>query len=304
MKKFLLFFGVVMASLLISCEEVVDLKVPDSNQFLVVDATLTNQIGTQTIKLYKSQNYFNNEGVEFITGAKVTVTDNEGNLYAFKESAVNVGFYEWKSPTNKILGKIGNTYQLSIDWNGEHFDAVSKLNRVPPIDSIRYKKAKANLRQSGEGKPEEGFEANFYATDPKGMGDCYRLKTYKNGKLFNDPSNLLVLYDSNFQKGSQGDGLMFILPVRSSISPELYLDGDSLKVELHSITEGQFDFYFQARLEVNNAGLFSRPAANIPTNIINKNKNSVWQGAGWFGTSAISSMALKIDATKASKKLY
>ncbi|MEY2792644.1 MAG: hypothetical protein RJA76_636 [Bacteroidota bacterium] len=303
MRNILLFLGVCLSVSLISCEEIVQLRVPESNQFIVVDATLTNQSGPQIIRLYKSQNYFDNNNPETLKDAKVLVKDNEGNMYEFKENLSNRGVYEWNS-ANKVLGKIGNTYQLSIDWNGEHLDAVSKMNRVPAIDSIRYKKATANLRQSGEGKPSEGFEAHFYAVDPKGEGDCYRVKAYKNGVQFNASNNLTVMYDSNFQKGSQADGLMFILPVRSSISPELYLDGDSLKVELYSITEGQYDFYFQARQEINNAGLFSRPTANIPTNLINKNKNSTWQGAGWFGTSAISTKKIKIDQTQAVKKLF
>lgn len=289
---------------LTACEEVVDLKVPDSDRFFVVDAILTNKPGAQYIRLYKSQNYFDNSLPEGILGAKVVVSDNSGNQFEFKENQSQKGLYEWKPVGNQVLGKVGSTYQLSIEWNGEQIEALSKMNRVPLIDSIRYKKSTANFRQRGEGKPDEGYEAHFYARDPIGVGDCYRLLTYKNGKLFDGPSNLTVMFDSNFQKGAQGDGLMFISPVRSSISPELYLDGDSLKVELLSITEGQFDFYFQARQELNNAGLFSRPAANIPTNVVNKNKSSKWQGAGWFGMSAVSAKTIKIEASKANKKLY
>lgn len=296
--SFFLFVG------LTACEEVVDLKVPDTDRFFVVNAVLTNQVKTQSIQLFKSQNYFDNNPPESIQGAKVVVTDNAGNRFEFTENASVKGLYEWRPVGNQVLGKVGSSYQLSIDWNGEQFEAFSKMNRVPPIDSIRYKKETANLRQRGEGKPDEGFEAHFYARDPIGVGDCYRLRTYKNGKLFDGSNNLTVMFDSNFQKGAQGDGLMFISPVRSSISPELYLDGDSLTVELLSITEGQFDFYFQARQELNNAGLFSRPAANIPTNVVNKNKSSKWQGAGWFGVSAVSRSTIKIEASKASKKLY
>lgn len=304
MKGFLLLICVIFSVTLISCEDVVELKVPDTNQYLVVDATITDQPGVQKIRLYKSQNYFDNSVPESVKGAKVYVKDDLGNSYEFKENILNQGLYEWKPVTTEVLGKVGRNYQLSIDWNNEHLEAQSKMYRVPAIDSLKYKKATASLRQSGEGKPTEGFEAHFYAKDPVGMGDCYRLKAYKNGFLFNGPNNLTVMYDSNFQKGSQGDGLMFILPVRSSISPELYVEGDSLKVELLSISEGQFDFYFQARNEINNAGLFSRPAANIPTNLVNKNKNSSWQGAGWFGVSAVSVKKIKITAAQANKKLY
>lgn len=295
---------VLIASFLTACEDIIDLKVPDSNKYLVVDASLTNLPGTQVIHLLESQNYFDNSEPAGIKGAKVRVTDNEGKAFDFIENTSKPGYYEWKQTNNQTFGKIGNTYTLSINWNGEQFEAVSGMYRVPPIDSIRYKFSKANLRQSGEGKPLEGYEANFYARDFRGEGDCYRIKAYKNGKLFNETNNLTIAYDANFQKGAQADGLMFILPVRSSISPELYLNGDSLKVELLSISEAQFDFYTQARLEINNAGLFARPSANIPTNLVNKNKNSPWQGAGWFGVSAVSSKSIKIDATQAVKKLY
>lgn len=297
-------FSILMVLGLFSCEEVVDLKVPNSNQFVVVDAQLTNLPGNQVIRLVKSQNYFDNGTIEAIKGAKVQVLDTLGNVFEFKESLSQEGIYEWKPIGSESIGKVGRKYVLKVDWNGEHLEASTKMYRVPPIDSIRYKKAKANLRQSGEGKPTEGFEAQFYASDPKGVGDCYRLKVYKNDKLFNEPNNLTVMYDSNFQKGAQGDGLMFILPVRSAISPELYEEGNKLRVEIWSISEGEFDFYFQARSEINNAGLFSRPAANIPSNLINTNKNSAWQGAGWFGFSSVSSLEVKVEAKNAVNKLY
>jgi hypothetical protein len=99
------------------------------------------------------------------------------------------------------------------------------------------------------------------------------------------------------------DGLLFILPIRRSISPRLYVEKDKIKVELWSISEDQFNFYSQARLELNNAGLFSRPAANIPTNIKNVNPASRLQGAGWFGVSAVSSLETVVDPKKARKGL-
>lgn len=295
----LLFTGVMT-----SCEDIIQLETPKTSPYLVVEATLTNLPGVQTIRLFKSQSYFDNKLPEAATGAKVLVKDNEGNQYEFIESKVYPGIYEWRPTNNKPLGKIRNTYQLSINWNGEELEAQETMNRVPAIDSIYYQFTKASVRQSGEGKPEEGYEAHFLAKDFFGIGDCYRLKTYKNGVLFNEPNNLTVIYDAGFQKGPQSDGLVFILPVRSSISPELYLNGDTLMLELLSISEAQFDFYSQARLEINNAGLFARPAANIPTNLFNKNKAGKWQGAGWFGVSAVSRKMVRIDSTKAVSKLF
>ena len=175
------------------------------------------------------------------------------------------------------------------------------MNRVPPIDSILYEAKTANARQAGDGKPKEGFEAQFYGKDLIGAGDCYRIKYYKNDKLFNATSNLLIVFDSALQRVAGTDGLMFNLPVRTAISPELYEAKDKIKVEIYSITNDQFSFYSQARLELNNAGLFAIPAANIPTNI--QQTAGSMQAAGWFGVSAVSSLETVVDPTKARKNL-
>ncbi|CAM4287176.1 DUF4249 domain-containing protein [Cytophagaceae bacterium 50C-KIRBA] len=287
-----------------SCEDIVQLESPKSNNYVVVEATLTNLLGPQKIMLTKSQAYFDNSAVPKISGAEVKVRDNTGQEYVFVEQKDQAGTYVWqpKTPT-EILGKMGMTYQLSINWSNEQFAASATMRRVPTIDSLLYQFDEASGRQRGDDKPKEGYDAQFFAKDFLGLGDCYRVKTFKNGKLFNDPSNISVIYDGAFQQGAASDGLTFNLPIRRSISPELYVENDLIKVELYSISQDQFNFYSQARLELNNAGLFSRPAANIPTNIQNLNSNSSFQGAGWFGVSAVSVFETKVDPKLARKGL-
>ena len=286
-----------------SCEEVVSLPSPASDNYLTVEATLTNLPGPQKILLSKSQAYFDNTAVPKISNAEVIVKDNSGNTYVFKESK-ELGTYVWEpSSSAEIFGKVGRTYSLSVKWSNEAYQAIATMNRVPPIDSILYQFNEATGRQSGTEKPKNGYDAQFYARDPKGDGDCFRVKAYKNDKLFNGTQNLVFFYDAAFQKGAGTDGLLFISPIRRSISPELYQVNDKIKVELYSISEDQFNFYSQARLELNNAGLFSRPAANIPTNFYNLNKSSKLLGAGWFAVSAVSSMETVVDASKARKNI-
>jgi hypothetical protein len=271
---------------------------------MVIEATLTNLPGPQKIVLSRSQDYFDNTDAPKIVGANVSISDNEGREYLFKEAKSELGAYVWTPTTpTDIFGKVGKTYKLTVKAANETFIASETMRRVPPIDSILYQFDEANQRQAGDGKPKNGYDAQFYARDPMGMGDCFRVKTYKNRKLFNGTQNLVFFYDAAFQKGAMADGLMFILPIRRSISPELYQEKDTIKVDLYSISEGQFNFYSQARLELNNAGLFSRPAANIPTNFTNTNPNSALQGAGWFGISAVSSLQTIVDGKQARKNI-
>lgn len=304
MKKYFLYLSFLSMTLLSSCEDIVQIDIPDEHPFVVVEASITNLPGNQTILLRESQNYFDESLPKPISDAIVSLKDDLGNQYTFSEDPNQLGTYVWDSILpDSSLGKIGRKYTLTVNWNQEEFHAESSINRVPKIDSIAYKFIQADLGQGGDGKPEEGYEAQFFARDFPGQGDCYRIKAYKNEILFNESTNIVVTYDANFQKGPQGDGLVIILPLRRSISPELYLEGDKIKVELLSITENEFNFWSQALLEINNAGLFARPTANIPTNFQNLNPNSLWQGSGWFSTSAISSLATTIQASKANPNL-
>lgn len=298
------FILLIVGTILSSCEDVVTLNMPTSDHYMVIEATLTNLPGPQKIILSRSQDYFDNTDAPKITGAIVSISDNEGREYLFKESKADMGTYVWTPalPTD-VFGKVGKTFKLTVKSANEIFTASETMKRVPPIDSILYQYDEANVRQSANGKPKNGYDAQFYSRDPIGVGDCFRVKAYKNRKQFNGTQNLVFFYDAAFQKGAMADGLMFILPIRRSISPELYQAKDTVKVELYSISEDQFNFYSQARLELNNAGLFSRPAANIPTNFINTNPNSSLQGAGWFGVSAVSILETVVDPKQARKNI-
>jgi hypothetical protein len=253
---------------LTSCEEIVNLPSPVSDHYLVVEANLTNQNTAQQIILSRSQDYFDQSSAPKIAGAQVTVSDSLGNQFSFVEKVAQSGIYVWEPTAQQpTIGKVGTTFTLNVKWQNETLTSKAKMNRVPPIDSILYQYDEATGRQGADDNPKNGYDAQFYARDFRGAGDCYRVKTYRNGVLFNDPINLTLVYDAGFQKGAMTDGLMFILPIRRSISPSLYVEKDKIRVEIWSISEDQFNFYSQARLELNNAGLFSRPAANIPTNI-------------------------------------
>ncbi|PWK28136.1 uncharacterized protein DUF4249 [Arcicella aurantiaca] len=291
----------VSALFLISCEDVISLDVQKTDPYLVVDGSITNLAGEQVIRLTKSQDLLSEATPEGVKNATVKVTDNLGKVYEFKDLK-NEGKYVW-TPTNatEVMGVIGKTYSLEIQSEGEIYKASSKLNRVPKIDSIVYKLDDANVRQTGDGKPKKGYDAQFYARDLKGVGDCYRIKVYQNGKLRNGADNIVIAYDGIANKSTFGDSLAFITPLRRLATTELFNENDKIKVELLSITEAHFDFWTQLRQELNNAGLFARPAARVPSNIINVNTNSAKQAAGWFGTSAVTSMEVVVDKTKAVK---
>jgi hypothetical protein len=293
-----LFFIFFLSAIIFSCTDVIDISVKEGVSQLSVDALINNKSETQTIKLTLTQGYFDNSTIKPALGASVFVFDQDSVAYEFKDLKKD-GSYIYDA-TIKPLNKIGKQYALYINYGGDEYISVSKLNRVPKIDSINYEVNKLPVKPSNG--PQEGFQPQFYAKDFEGEGDCYWIKAAKNNKYFLKATEIQVAYDAGFSPGSKTDGLLFILPIRTSVGRELYSDKDTLKVDVYSITQEQF-FYLQFVQQVSQDGnLFSTPLANIPTNVINRNINSTKKAVGFFGISAVSSMETIIDKNKAKPK--
>ena len=284
-----------------SCEDVIDLKTETGPTRLVVDGWITDQPGPQTIRLTLSAGYFDNKPAAIATGAEVVVTDDKGTLFPFRympEKKV----YQWTPPRDSVkLGRVGGSYTLKISYEGEEYVASNEIKRVPPIDSLSYKQEKLPIKPP-EG-PQEGYIAEFYARDFIGLGDTYWIKPLKGGKLNGtDASAISLAFDGAFSAGSPSDGLIFIQPLRQSITVNrLFSAGDTVGVELHSLTLETYYFLLQVRQESANGGIFAVPPANIPTNIYTVRPNGK-RALGFFGASAVSRAETVINPREAKPK--
>ncbi|QMW02305.1 DUF4249 domain-containing protein [Spirosoma foliorum] len=284
MKSILLFSLLAVAILsLDSCTTVIDAQLDTGPVHLSVQGILTNQPGSQTIILTQTAAYFDSSTPPAATSATVTVTDDAGKTYRFLD-AKNTGYYVWQPTGKDTLGHIGRTYQLTIGYQGETYRASSKVNPVPPIDSIIFVKRKRSPLSKIE-----GYRAEFYANDIPNETDYYRVRFFRNGELQNKPNNIITSQDGGFRGNNNGvtDGLTFIVPIRRAINPDsLYALNDNVTVELHSLTLEAINFWQQTRTQITNGGLFATPPVNVPTNIINDNASGR-KATGFFMTSAV-----------------
>ena len=229
------------------------------------------------------------------------VTDSDGNVFIFGESAV-AGEYVWDPDTAAIpFGKIGNSYQLEINVNGEQYVAASMMNRVPPIDSIKFEFREENPFR------EEGFYGEFVARDFEGEGDAYWIKSFKNGRFLNNPFELTVAFDAGFSQGGNIDGQVFIQPIQDAVnelSEELdeilpYEIGDSLYVEIHSITPETFFFFTEVQVQIQRDGgfdeIFAEPLENVASNIQKLNPDNPEVVQGFFSVSAVSNRGRRLE---------
>jgi Domain of unknown function (DUF4249) len=292
-------------SALTSCEDVVSVDTPNNEQKLVIDAQLNDGVGPQKIKVMVSQAYFDNTAPIPATGAVVKVTDNEGNKFEFiqkKSNDIPTIYFEWLPKAGEKFGKIGNTYTLEVDFKGENYKASTLMARVPKIDSLVFAFKDNSALPGGDANTvKKGYRPEFFARDPIGLNDCYFLKGVSYNKKDNkwNQDSELAVYDAAFQPGARADGLVFILPVRRSIAPKLLSEGDSIRVELYSISPAHYDFLRSAAQDAGNQGLFATPPANFPSNLINSNSKSTKKALGWFSASGLSKMQVVIDPKKA-----
>ena len=292
-----------------SCENIIYPELEPSLEQYVVDAWLNDLPGSQKIFLSKSNNYFMSELPKLLSGAEVYLTDEDGNRYDFEESAEG---YVWGDSLSTSFLQVGTSYQLNVSIDGIRFSGTSEMNPVPPVDSITFKYQEKDFSTA-----EDYYLAEVVATDLAGVGNTYWIKAWKNEVYLNKASEINIAYDAGFSAGGNIDGQVFIQPIQELINPfdtdeagealiePPYSIGDTIYVEIHSISESAFYFLNEVKIQTVRSGgfgaLFAQPFSNVSTNLINEDVNSAIHPVGFFNVSAISSLEQVLTSEIAQK---
>ena len=251
-KAFILLFTLVSFS---SCEEVIDLPLKGADSpALIVQAELVDVEGYSFVDLGETLDFYDPSEEPKVSGAIVSVTDQDGNKMDFLENQHQKGRYLPKDPN--YVGVVGNTYNLRIEYKGNIFTSQSKIYRVANIDSLQIRFIPESRFQ------DQGYYLYFYAKEPQDTQDYYFWRNYRNDTLnYEDAGDLTFASDQGI--GEDIDGFQF---------PFLYDAGDTVRLEQYSITKETFDFYSDLQnVAFNDGGLFSPPPVNPRTNIKGKN---------------------------------
>jgi len=124
-------FLLLLSFILNSCSESYVLRSDTYEEALVVEATITNELKNQEIKLLKTSK-LEVEGIELETGAVVTIEDDLGTVYSFKEKN---GIYVSEIPFQAVPQ---HTYTLEIKTkNGKVFQSSNETLTIEnPIESV------------------------------------------------------------------------------------------------------------------------------------------------------------------------
>lgn len=299
MKKHILLLSVLFP-LLWACEDTIDVDLPETDAPIAIDAWLYRKPEKQVISITRANTYFDQNKPQGLSGAVVTVTElsDTANPIVFTEE--EAGQYVWKpAHAEDTFGTPGGQYRLDIELAGKNYQAFSQINRVPAIDSITWRLEPESAFM------EESYFGEFWARDLAGEGDQYWIKAWKNGTLLTKPAEINIAYDAGISEDGNADGLVFIQPIRDGINPfdlddddmliSPYELGDSVFVEINSVTADAFFFLQQVQIQTDRPGgfgeLFATPLANVESNITSSDPNE--NVVGIFCTSNVSSLGRK-----------
>lgn len=278
------------------CTDVVNIDVEGSAGELVIDGWIDNRAQPQTIRLTQSQEYFDNTPPPIGNDAIVSINNlTSGDIYSFIDEQ-STGDYIW-IPTNDTpqLGSIGDELALTINYNNDVYSSSTTIKRVPTIDSL------VQEFRENEVFLDDGIYMQFFARDFDGTGDAYWIKAFKNGEFLAEASDINIAFDAGFDSGSQVDGIIFITPIREFVNEkdddgadQPWEAGESLTVEIHSLTTDAFNFLEITRDQITNGdnGIFTLPLANVRSNIVNAQGE---RALGFFNVAAVSSATYVIE---------
>lgn len=246
MKKLIYIFA--LSLLFNSCQDVIDVEVPNAAPRLVIDASLNWFNGTngniQTIDLTLSAPFFNNT-IPPATGATVTVINQNNTVFNFID-VENNGSYICQN----FIPVLNETYTLNIVYNGETYTGIETLTAVTPIDFIE--------QTNDGGFSGDEIEIKAYYTDPAEQENYYFFAFQEE---FETNPNLNV-YDDQFINGNQ---------IFAFYTNEDTVAGNELSIKNYGVSKQFYDFMFLLlqQSETSGGGPFEVQPATVRGNCIN-----------------------------------
>jgi hypothetical protein len=281
-------------------------EIEEEQELLVVEGTLTDQPGTNTIRLSKSLPLGEKSEARPVSGCTVKISDEQGNNYLLKEE--EAGTYVTDSATFK--GEIGRSYTLQIEANENnhrlHYTSFQmEMKPVPPIDSLYYEKKLVRERAEYIEAIEE-CQIYLDTHDPENNCRYYRWDYQETWKLrlpFDIPNQ--TCWVSNNSKNIYIESTAAISEDRISRHPVTYISNatDRLKrqysilVNQYSLNEDEYNYWKNLqKISEQVGGLYDLIPASIPSNMMCL-ENPAETVLGYFSVSAIASKRIYIKDT-------
>ena len=254
----------ILSIIAAGCTETIDnIQLDSTRPRLVVEGYISTDTMRQIVKLSKLGDALNNEPVQVISNAVVTISDGT-TTFGLTEDQTKKGTY---FTTPDVFGVAGHTYTLlikNVDINNdqvmEEYTAKSLLKPLNPIDSI-------HLVYNSSNPHFKNWSVNLFTMDPGNGRNFYLFKVRKNNILLTDSIFKYSIGDNNSFEGKYFNGFP-VYNLREDRKDEKLTPGDTVTLEMYGITEDYYSFIYSYITDYYpKVPIFSGPSANIPTNI-------------------------------------
>lgn len=219
MKKILNFIIAIFTLLLItSCEKVIDVNVKGAEKKYVIEGVLTDEPGKCVVKISKTLELNDDNAFEGVSGASVTITDDQGIVSTLAEVAP--GIYR-----SHLIGEPGTVYTMTVNLSGNRFTAQSTMPLPVAIDSLYI----SEMDMIGE----KVLMPNVVFRDPSEKGNAYRFVQYLNGKKLNE----IFVQNDLLSNGRLNTTTLFQ-------NNDDIKKGDSVCVEMLCIDNNMYKYWF------------------------------------------------------------
>jgi hypothetical protein len=241
------FLILILTGLFISgCEKVIDVDLNEASPALVIQGNLSSDQKVAEVKLTMTTSYFDTLSPEKVSGAIVSLEDDNGKKIVLKETLKGVYAAFTLSPV------YDTKYRLTVETKDKTYQAESVLNPPVTIDSITWE------YDEGSSFFDAGYYLNVWFFDPHSIQNYYRIQVYRNGLLKRSMDDLIVFND-RYVDGNK---------VEISLFNDPYYLNDTVLVQLISLDKNAYD-YFSTLSELINTNPGSAAPANPNTNFSN-----------------------------------
>lgn len=296
-----------LLSLCFACEEPFEVEMNSPVDTIVFDGVITNESPPYYFSLSKpsvSLEKYESRGYERINDAEIVIIDRTAGIkdtlenakltyyndfkfydhYNNKEVIIPISWDEGETPgglyvTTKIYGIENHTYELHIKYKGKEYTACERMVPGTPINEITMKRV-----DMGEGEHNEIPCISFHNDPAEHNYYLFRVSSFSSKSLrvasifnlyygmTNSAGWPFSILDDEYLTETVTDyavsaGEQFILPNRPAWN---YPISDSIWIQMHSITENNYNVFDQMIKQIrSDGGTFSPRPASVKSNITN-----------------------------------
>lgn len=256
----------IVFSLLISCQKVINIDLNSPSPQLVTEASISDLPGPYFVKLSKTVNFYEITRIPPVTGATVEISDSSSGIRETLTELEN-GIYR----TNLLKGMPGHKYALTIKTEGQVYEAVSDMPYPAGLLKLDVKREVENESSFGGGSSSQTYRyrVDYEINDPVESDNYYRFVVYHKDRELSSRR----VFSDQFHNGKiiAGD---FVLHDTIDFDP-----GETVRIELQNIDKNTYNYFRTLREGASGLSFLSASPSNPISNISNN-------GLGYFSASS------------------